>query len=375
MIAAILKKLGLGKALIALLDWLLPHRRETMSAEEGMRVLSELRPCPAGSCIAKCTGHPAEMTAKRPDIDIIIPAYNAEKYLRDCLDSVLSQRTKYSFRAIVIDDGSTDSTPQILKEYSGDGRLLIRRQENRGFSGARNAGLELSDGEYIYFLDSDDMLGEDALERLMSCARENDADMVEGGFVYIDTQGKTVRRCPHGEGRLDPVRDCSGFPCGKLYRAQIFDRLRFPPDFWYEDSIVSHIVCPALERDGGSAFGCGCTAFYYRVNPQGISQSGRNSPKCIDALWIHMRLYEDRRALGMENTQSYYEYMLRMLALTYRRTARQSDEARRAVFAVFADFLSREFNGFKTRSPLYGRLEKAMEARDFRRYSLFSRLA
>ena len=99
-------------------------------------------------------------------ISIIIPVYNAEEYLDRCLESVLEQSFT-SFEVILVDDGSTDSSPLICDRYSAtDPRFRTVHKENGGVSSARNAGMDLAKGEYLMFLDSDDALLPDALERI-----------------------------------------------------------------------------------------------------------------------------------------------------------------------------------------------------------------
>ena len=93
-----------------------------------------------------------------PDVSIIIPTYNVEKYIQQCLDSVISQRTNFRFHVICINDGSTDNTGLLLKKYENAENVTIIHQKNKGFSGARNVGLRKTNGKYIMFVDSDDFI-------------------------------------------------------------------------------------------------------------------------------------------------------------------------------------------------------------------------
>ncbi len=112
-------------------------------------------------------------------ISVIMPCYNAEKYLAACLDSLLDQ-TMRDFEAILIDDGSSDGTADVAAAYAArDTRLRLIRQENAGVSAARNAGLALAQGDWVFFLDADDLLTPDALDALLACAAEG-TDMVVG---------------------------------------------------------------------------------------------------------------------------------------------------------------------------------------------------
>ena len=109
---------------------------------------------------------------KMPKVSIVIPVYNVEKYLRECLDSVVNQSLR-DIEIICINDGSTDNSFKILEEYkSKEIRLQVLSQKNGGQSKARNAGLEVATGEYIYFLDSDDYIKTDALEILYKIAKK-----------------------------------------------------------------------------------------------------------------------------------------------------------------------------------------------------------
>lgn len=109
-------------------------------------------------------------------ISVIVPVYNVEKYLRRCLDSVINQTLK-DIEIICVDDGSTDSSFEILKEYAKeDGRIQLIQKENGGLSSARNAGIRVAKGEYIGFVDSDDWIDPNFYEKLYAAAKKYDAD-------------------------------------------------------------------------------------------------------------------------------------------------------------------------------------------------------
>lgn len=112
-------------------------------------------------------------------ISVIIPVYNVEPYLRDCLDSVLAQNYE-NLEIVCVNDGSTDKSPAILEEYKKkDDRIIIINQKNAGLSAARNTGLRFSNGDYVYFLDSDDMIKPEAMGELLNIARSNCLDILQ----------------------------------------------------------------------------------------------------------------------------------------------------------------------------------------------------
>ena len=120
-----------------------------------------------------------------PKISVIVPIYNAELYLEECIHSVLNQ-TLRDIELLLIDDGSTDGSFRICEEYSKkDNRVQVFRNKNVGQGLERNFGVRKSAGEYIAFLDSDDQYKEDALERLYQKAMETNADMVSGGYADV----------------------------------------------------------------------------------------------------------------------------------------------------------------------------------------------
>lgn len=120
-------------------------------------------------------------------ISVVIPVYNVEKYLAQCVDSVLDQ-TFQDFEIILVDDGATDSSGAMCDEYAQkDARIRVIHQPNGGLSAARNTGLSAASGEYIYFLDSDDYIEPTALADLVSVAEQEQADVVFfDGYVFFD---------------------------------------------------------------------------------------------------------------------------------------------------------------------------------------------
>lgn len=125
-----------------------------------------------------------------PLISIIIPAYNVEKYIRRCLDSVINQ-TYSNLQIIVIDDGSRDRTASIIDEYAErDQRIIAIHKPNGGVSSARTAGLEKAGGDYIGFVDSDDYIEKEMYEHLIGNALKYDADISHCGYMMLYPDGR-----------------------------------------------------------------------------------------------------------------------------------------------------------------------------------------
>lgn len=119
-------------------------------------------------------------------VSIIVPVYNKEKYLRDCVDSILQQTYK-DFELILVDDGSKDSSWNIIKEYADkEERVLPVHQENAGVSAARNAGLDRAQGKWICFVDADDYLPKDGLQILVEHGEKSNADIVNANATRVE---------------------------------------------------------------------------------------------------------------------------------------------------------------------------------------------
>ena len=117
------------------------------------------------------------------DMSIIVPVYNSEKYLRKCLLSLLNQETKYKYEIVCVNDGSIDSSLDIINELKAQYSELISvfSQRNGGIAAARNKGIELAKGEYIGFVDNDDFVSSDYVEKVISMMKMYDADMIQTG--------------------------------------------------------------------------------------------------------------------------------------------------------------------------------------------------
>lgn len=179
-----------------------------------------------------------------PLISVIIPVYNVERYLAICLDSVLTQSYR-NLEIIVINDGSTDYSLKIAQQYAQvEDRITVYSFENGGLSEARNRGLEVATGDYVTFVDSDDLLLPGALEIMFNTLYETNADVVEGAIIKGDHVKKfenpdplTIQEYTFKEAVTDVLYQKSLLPSawGKLYRMDLFKDLRFEKGLYYED--------------------------------------------------------------------------------------------------------------------------------------------
>ena len=370
MIYKILRRLGLGGAAYNVLRPFTKRNCELPSLQEALELLGSIDADVGRSCITQEALPPESGN----ELDVIIPAYNAEKFLRESIDSVLGQKTGCRFGVIVVDDGSADATGAILDEYAQSGKIRLLHQENRGAAAARNAGLRMSGAKYVMFHDADDIMNDSAIEELMQLAGEKNAAVVDGAYCVISENGGRMFGTKHESGRIYDQVKCNGLPCGCVLRRSLFDGVQFPEGYWYEDSVIYQILLPLAFAAEGGVYGTSAEIFSYRSNPRGATQGWNSRPKSVDSLWVTLRLYEDRKHLGIESTQDYGRYILSMIATTYRRTHSLPGNVRKAIFVVWADFLDREFKDFDFSGDRLETLKKLMDTRDYEAYELYCRL-
>ncbi|MEE0981813.1 MAG: glycosyltransferase family 2 protein [Acutalibacteraceae bacterium] len=163
---------------------------------------------------------------KKISVSVIIPVYNAEKTLKRCLDSLLKQTVK-DIEVIVVDDGSTDGSPQICDEYAERYGITVIHKPNGGVSTARNRGIEEAKGKYFMFCDSDDWVEENYVEVFYSRMEESDAELTVGGLVFNNTtqkqstvknSGTTESYCINKKDFYElRDKDLLAYPVNKLY--------------------------------------------------------------------------------------------------------------------------------------------------------------
>lgn len=298
------------------------------------------------------------------DVTVIIPSYNNERLLPICLDSVERQITKFNVQVIVINDGSTDGTERLLEKYKKLSNWLIVNQKNKGFSGARNTGLELAEGKYIMFVDSDDILEQNAVESLMRKASETNADVVAGNYISISFDGTNrFGGSKYKEEKVSPRGYLYGQPWGKVYKHELFQYLRFPEGYWYEDSIFAQIVWPLVSN----AYTIPDVVYEYRNNPKGVSNSGTRSHKSVDSLYITEALLEDKKSFQLSLCEEDTEYFLNSIKLTYARTLKHNGKIAKCIFVVWCHLFA-EFD--EVRTARYTNLQDALRRKDFKKYIL-----
>lgn len=184
-------------------------------------------------------------------VSIIVPAYNAEKYIAEAIQSVMDQTFK-DWELLVIDDGSTDSTANIVKSFS-DARIILVQQENRGVSNARNKGLDLAKGKYITFLDADDVLPPRSIEvRVEYLEKNSDMNLVDGNIVVKDMDMKNDIRVyePYYNGELLPrlvaLDSRVFFNVCYMFKRDILGDVRFKENMTHAEDLLFYMELSSL---------------------------------------------------------------------------------------------------------------------------------
>ena len=186
-------------------------------------------------------------------ISIIVPIYNVEKYLNKCVNSILEQSYK-NIDILLIDDGSIDECPNICDMFEKkDPRIRVFHKKNGGLSDARNKGIDEAKGKYITFVDSDDYLDEHYIEILYNAMKKNNADLVVSGLKdYYEgyeieeslenvSENILTKQQVYRKMLLQENIDVNA--CGKIYKRQIFENLKYPKDMLYEDiQIIDDVI-------------------------------------------------------------------------------------------------------------------------------------
>ncbi len=283
-----------------------------------------------------------------------------EKYVAECVESILSQKTKYSFHLTIINDGSPDGSREILARFEGDKRVTIIDQENRGFSGARNRGLELSKGRYITFVDSDDRLPENAIETLMDTAVSGDYDIVCGGHLRFSGSTKSQPTLPLDGKFLD-------FAWEKVYKAEIWDGLQFPENYLFEDTIIKFITTDKAKRKK-----CVQEVVYeYRINRKSITFSSKGNPKVLDTVYVTNSLLNDRQKLGLPVDENFYDPLLHQFMINAARVFTLGNpKADYANYVISKALFEKHYGSKNFHSEKHKEIEAALKNDNYRQFIL-----
>ncbi len=290
-----------------------------------------------------------------PKVSIIIPIYNVELYIEECLQSVMRQTYAGMIECILVDDCGTDNSMEIIGQlievYNGPIEFkVLRHEHNRGLSAARNTGMDAACGDYVYFLDSDDWISDDCIEKLTYPLSFEQYDFVVG---HYERDGKdSFISCPEGEHHKDELKPISGnrkpkpissggmpvSACNKLFKKSfLFDnQLLFEVGKVYEDSIFSFDM-GCVER---KFYVVNSITYYYRRREDSITTRKNQSAIIVDYVCLFQTVKDRVKQDKYKNLYRIYDYYLFWVKIVFRWISNvKMDE-------TTLDYVQRETKGF-----------------------------
>lgn len=251
-------------------------------------------------------------------ISVIVPIFNVAKFLDECISSIVNQTYK-NIEIILVDDGSTDNSPEICEKWKAkDSRIKVIHKENGGLSDARNCGIENSTGDYLVFIDSDDVINLKMIEILYEDLKKYNSDIAVCKYkkffdsipsekdknITIDCYSNKLYECMYGKNG-----DYAIVAWNKIYKKNLFDNIRYPYKKIHEDEFIIHRL---LSKSKSIVFDSRIL-YYYRQRSNSITSSFNiKRLDALEALEERLKFYkENKKAYDL----TYKSYMFRLAVL------------------------------------------------------------
>lgn len=283
------------------------------------------------------------------DCSVIIPVYNHEDILEATLDSMVYQVTKYQYEIILVDDGSNEETKTILKKYEKNEKCRVIYQKNQGIAGARNTGLNNAVGKYVMFMDCDDIVSNQIIEKLLDNAYCDNSDIVIGSYRLVKEKNRKIlsskeyiypQELLNNHSSENNIMSLPGYPWGKIYKRTLFENVRFFTGYWYEDSIIQFL----LYRECKKFTYVPEVVYDYKWYEKNFSkiQNSVGNIKGIQRYWMLLLMIQKSDELGLEHDDTFYITLLRHLGIYYYGNIIDFDEKlRQAMFVAGACLLKK----------------------------------
>lgn len=340
-----------------ILNYCLTHERVGMDLPSAEAIMSSHYSDKGNSCIMDNAIEPES----KFDVQIIVPVYNDYAFIEECLISLLTQHTQYSYHIIVVDDGSDKPTLDILHRFANEQRLTIIEQDHKGVSAARNRGLKHIDAHYVMFVDADDILSLYAVEALLDKAYECNSDIIEGSVE--STSGKAL--VTHSDRDYSTL--LSGYPWAKLIKAQMFEHVGFPEGYRYEDTLMSMILYPQTHKMSTISD----TVYYYRQHKGNFTSQEMHNYATLDAWWVVKQLLSDIKTLGIQYDNNIYDSFLTTMKMSGPRISSLDMDTAHAYFSAMCATAETLFPTGKANKQLEA-FDQAVRNNDYTQYLLAS---
>ena len=254
-------------------------------------------------------------------ISIIVPVYNINQYLSECVDSIRNQTMK-DIEIVLVDDGSTDGSSEICDQYaSADSRIRVLHKTNEGLSAARNDGIKMARADYIMFADGDDWVDPCFCELPYQAAMEHDVEVVCFRYNIVLKNGKRIKSNPQGkgvipEGDILALKQIESTAWSKLFKKKLFDNTFFPIGRAYEDIATIH----RLLHSANGIYLLDQHLYYYRFfRPDSISET-TTQKNMEDHFWALSSRFKDFEDWGIDMSDERYMMALNHLIKYGRKT-------------------------------------------------------
>lgn len=257
------------------------------------------------------------MKQKTPLVTVIIPVYNVETYIRRCLNSISAQ-TYRNLEIIAVDDGSTDRSADICDQCAKiDTRIRVVRKPNEGAGYARNTGMDLANGDYYFFVDSDDYILDNCIERLLEVAIQENADIVK--CAWVEGSENEYNRFPEKK-KFSVYSNVSAFRTrkmniaihGKLYKREVIGKIRYPKVTTHDDEFFTY----KLIYNAAKIVILDEAYYYYYMSPNSIMRGKKKKQplQYIDAYKERIAYFENEKEEELVGI-SHKEYVILILLL------------------------------------------------------------
>lgn len=347
--------------------WMIKFTKKTkaisnINKEHAIKALNEFLP---GRLVAPAFTHSLDLTGACVDLMIVVPVYNVGRYLRKCIESILNQETQFTYKVVFVNDGSTDDSMQILKEYEDNPSVEIICTENRGVSEARNIALSKNYGKYILFIDSDDYLAEAAIEKLMFVAMNQNADIVEGGYTRFNDAGCDF--VGHNSSvQCVMANELFGFAWGKVIKNSCMKNMCFPQGYGYEDTIMSFLI----HNNAKKIYTIPDNIVFYRNNPIGLDKMTSEKKNVVDTFWLTKYCLEEFVKCNYKWSNDVEILCLKQFYINWVRLRHNDLTIQESVFVLTCDLYDRYFRKENRRKkPIkYRMLERSLFSKSYEAY-------
>lgn len=269
-------------------------------------------------------------------ISIIVPIYNVEKYLKECIESIINQTYK-NIEIILVDDGSPDNCGKICDEYSQkDKRIIVLHKENGGLSDARNKGIDIAKGDYLTFVDSDDFVNIDYIEKLYNSIKFNNTKLAQCGISKVNENNEIIEKLNYDENYIKTSHEILNELYGKhlienvvvwnkMYAKELFENIRFPVGKIHEDEFTTYKIFYSVDR---ISLLSDCLYNYRQTNESIIGKKfNKKRLNLLEALEERMDSFKNRNEIDLyEKTLKFYIEQLRLYYIKVKKYIENSKE-------------------------------------------------